>query len=1060
MSKSALWTFGFVAFLALLACSAAENSFENGENANEAGEDSGDDNLKRGRCKFFCFYVPPKNTLVEKGNFFNLTCSHLIYGFAHVNSDYEITHATNYDKPTSYQGKSEGNFQRITALGHHKRMKVLFGVKHTAKSGKIENSWAHNKTVREIVWWARFGGFDGIFLDIESQQHLLSRAFEMFMKKLAERVAEDFKFYNEHNKHKIKEKMIVVLGVSARWSDAVRRKVIKYEQYLDLLYLWSDDIPTATSQSKAVQVDPLSATSDIAKEDTIKYNAEKLASSGIKRDRIIIGFTGWARSYVLDEPTEPKHGSFIVKVGEPGNITQRNDGRLAYHELCKVEGFGNFTYDNMAMTTSFSGPDDLWYSFNSPGHESLKSKLKWVSSFGLGGVGVFSVQSDDEFDECGHGSFPLHKYISEHFRCSVRRVDEDRGNEACTRLCSFNPDRATNSFSFSSLDPNWCSHIVLSPVSVQTNGELFITSVFRKAVIDFNAWNSNAKPYLLLSIGPDQQSSVWRMALSDQKRGKLIASMLKLVDEFGADGVDISWTQALRVQDSELLSNLLSELRANVTDTKQLFVSVSYQPTFANRYEFKKLSEVADYVILQGYRFHSHEKLFTGHHSPLFISKVLTVPSHTIEGMTKVWISNQVEPKKLIVALSAEALTQIFSPALNRAMIRSIGDPAIPFKSVMTRSNSPGIVTQTELCRILQKKTAQVHFIDAIGVPYMTDDNEFIAYDDVRSMQIKSVWISMKKFGGIALHGMELDNIAGECPPQNAFPMLKAIARSQVCDKCLPVLPAQNNTDLIGSGAEGNQTEASSEKCSTGPKFKVICSYKLASEEHSEFLAFDEIPYEQCDEIVIESFNLNSNGDISYNPAFRTNVDNMVRTRILNNEKLILLQTEAVAKKPESRFIAAIQCFMTVKDLEQLFDKTKDIVERIFAHLEQHNFVGVELDCSHLLRKENKQKFADLLTLLQEKFESTDGCPKTLSLRIPPWQTRLKDFYDLGILNRIHSVVLPPSHVVTMKHSMMASPLFTDSSKEFSIVSFVLTSVPNLRLYDLYYEIAFRQQHL
>lgn len=38
----------------------------------------------------------------------------------------------------------------------------------------------------------------------------------------------------------------------------------------------------------------------------------------------------------------------------------------------------------------------------------------------------------------------------------------------------------------------------------------------------------------------------------------------------------------------------------------------------------------------------------------------------------------------------------------------------------------------------------------------------------------------MKKFGGIALHGMELDNIAGECPPQNAFPMLKAIARSQV----------------------------------------------------------------------------------------------------------------------------------------------------------------------------------------------------------------------------------------------------------------------------------------
>ena len=147
-----------------------------------------------------------------------------------------------------------------------------------------------------------------------------------------------------------------------------------------------------------------------------------------------------------------------------------------------------------------------------------------------------------------------------------------------------------------------------------------------------------------------------------------------------------------------------------------------------------------------------------GHHSPLFKSNSLNQPKMTIQGMVEFMLSGPTPvPKekvgnnlsslhnlclKLIVALSAEAMSQHFADDLKSHRTwetRHIGEPVSRINGGRVRSNGPGVVTQTEVCEILKKETTISHFLHELGVSYLVNnENEFIAFDNKRSIQIKA----------------------------------------------------------------------------------------------------------------------------------------------------------------------------------------------------------------------------------------------------------------------------------------------------------------------------------
>lgn len=116
---------------------------------------------------------------------------------------------------------------------------------------------------------------------------------------------------------------------------------------------------------------------------------------------------------------------------------------------------------------------------------------------------------------------------------------------------------------------------------------------------------------------------------------------------------------------------------------------------------------------------------------------------------------------KLIVALSAEAMSQHYaddSRSHRSWETRKIGEPVSRINGGRIRSHGPGVVTQTEVggkannapliildwlfevCEILKHDTTISHFLHELGVSYLVNnENEFIAFDNKRSIQIKAI---------------------------------------------------------------------------------------------------------------------------------------------------------------------------------------------------------------------------------------------------------------------------------------------------------------------------------
>jgi hypothetical protein len=104
-----------------------------------------------------------------------------------------------------------------------------------------------------------------------------------------------------------------------------------------------------------------------------------------------------------------------------------------------------------------------------------------------------------------------------------------------------------------------------------------------------------------------------------------------------------------------------------------------------------------DFIIAQGHRFHSHNKAFTGHHSPLFMTEDLSDIRMTIEGFTSELVKRGVPKEKLIVGLSAEAMgMRLMVGDRMEVSAIEIGAASSTFDFVR-RSAYPGVVTQSDV---------------------------------------------------------------------------------------------------------------------------------------------------------------------------------------------------------------------------------------------------------------------------------------------------------------------------------------------------------------------------
>ncbi|CAD5220911.1 unnamed protein product [Bursaphelenchus xylophilus] len=950
------------------------------------------------QCSFYCFTFPQKDETIASLNksissVLNIGCSHLVYGHALVDSMGRIKNPTDNDIVLdSYYG----NYKNLKTLQmKNPKVKVLVGLREDVGVNFLDQSVVRETVIRNIITLIDDNKFDGVFLDLKSPR-FASFHFRRFLMELRK---ETMGMEGEENP------VLVALSVDAAEVYGAAENLKEIEKLVDVFYIKADNVIGSQADTETLLMTPLDHANVIPKEVTLNDVSDALDDIMLERQKIVVGLSGWARGYVLDDPKKP--GPLVDALGfaRRPNST-RKDGRFSYQEICDLAVPDDYHFENIMGSVWFQGSDANWYSFLPPGHETVDRILTWVANKHYGGIGLMQLEADDPKGDCGE-PYPLHRDIQKKLKCAPR--EQVRGNTApCNRFCTLRTASSDVTLDFDLFDPEWCSHYIISSIDFTSTGLLKIDDKFNVVIGKYNDWAPKIKPNLLVSIGDTVDSKTWKFVMKSEVLRKLLVSNVKqFYERRNLDGLVISWLSGSMGNkdnsDSQSFHLFLKELK-DALPKALLVVTATAEGTFDQGYDIKVLNQTANYLLVEMFRFHDSSMGSTGHPSPLLgNSELIEDGSRTVEAMANEWISRGFPRKRLIPQFSPQVLYFGLAKGVEYRADSPVGQKVDQSRAVKNRSNKE-FITQTELCHILNSTEAKSHFIPEMAVPTAVKGNEFFAYDDKRSIKVKTIWTSLSQFGGIALTGLEMDNVQGQCPAGQPYPILKTIVDSQTCDLCVKEREIPNNI----------QPECA------GDPFRVVCSYRLPDvNDKKNPLRPDKIPFGQCSEIVVEETLMEKNGDLKFRDS--TALENM---KILKKHD-----------RQGKRLIAAIRCPSANPDeFKNLMKNGRDkLIKNIFAHMNEFGFEGIELRCDDMLTPEVKANFGNTLRTLLNKIRNEEGtqCRKTLSIRIPVWQQELGSVYDTGVFRYLHQVVLEPFQIES-NQTQLISPLFAVDTKSFT----------------------------
>ncbi|KAK0398951.1 hypothetical protein QR680_002828 [Steinernema hermaphroditum] len=941
-------------------------------------------------CNFYCFYFPEsRNETVNVDVVRNLSCSHLVYGFLEFRRPYWL------QGPTDWK-YDHGNYKAVADLKKYIPIKILLAVKAESWMDFLDDEFKTSMMVESLFNVAK--NFDGYLFDVGSL-NMKSEKFLEFLKKIDDT---NIKRPNPIN---------IVLSVGARHIGAVGENWRLMEPYFDAVYMIAEDIKAGEDPNVSVHHQALFPSAEIQKGDTISHNAEQLADFGLPRRKIVIGLTTWARAYVPEDPKNAGHLKPSLGWGLRASDKRPRGGRVPLSEFCKLKLTATEVIHNKATSTSSRlDSDGYWYSFNEPG-VILKQKLDWIRKGHFGGVGLTSIRGDDEEGTCGEGSMPMHHFVADNFKCSgsheVRHPSLD-----CTRLCIARPQKAKRPFKPSDLETDWCSHLVFSSASLKLGGFVDIPSALEVTLERYNSWTSPNKPPVLLSLGAAQDSLTWRTVLATEEHRKLLITRIgRDLSDRQVDGLDISWTsEVLSLADGALLGEFIKDLREGLPNNI-IVVSITPQSTFNRVYPMDVLNQYADFVILQGHRFHDPSSAKTGHHSIMFnISSAVTNQTLTLEGFAKTVLSmGKLSPSKIILGFSAEGIS------MRAADVPVKWEEGIVHDAIIQTYFNLGDLSrlsQEEICE--KQKTYEYKFFDEMGVPMMRKDNEMIAFDNARSIRIKTAFASMNNLGGVALYALEMDNVHGECDSKRQYSLLQSIVSAQVCDTC----EQKKQAALLKPVMASNQCKES---------FRVVCSYRIPSLADTDPMPAEKLPLDRCKEIVVEDMVLAADGHVKF--------ADQTATRYMWK----LVEARKNFKQHNISIIAAVFCTMSVNEFAEMIDSESGrttIARNIMRSTRFNSLQGIQFKCNHVLTPSTKKNFAKLLDEINRlyKHPMTRECPYTLSVRIPAWEMSVGRLYDVKMLNSLDAVVLEPFQRHDHRTELI-SPMFAmeEDERQYSV---------------------------
>lgn len=240
-------------------------------------------------------------------------------------------------------------------------------------------------------------------------------------------------------------------------------------------------------------------------------------------------------------------------------------------------------------------------------------------------------------------------------------------------------------------------------------------------------------------------------------REKFARSVVKLLSEYGADGLDLDWEypgiegfpgHAFSTQDVPDFTDLVKRIRAAMGKRYILsFAAGGFTKYLEASIEWKKVAPLVDYINLMTYDLVNGYSKQTGHHTALHATaQQPEATDHCVDYLLKAGVP----ARKLVIGAAFYARVWKIVPSLNNGLFQP-GE----FKTMLAfRDFETGLAAADGFVN---------YWDEASMAPYSYSAGklEFATYDNERSVTEKTRYVLNKRLGGIMFWELTNDKYSG-----------------------------------------------------------------------------------------------------------------------------------------------------------------------------------------------------------------------------------------------------------------------------------------------------------
>ncbi|XP_053688298.1 acidic mammalian chitinase-like [Sabethes cyaneus] len=328
-------------------------------------------------------------------------CTHIIYSFVGIDP-------TGYTVKIldTYNDVNLNGFTRFVALKQkNPSVKLLLAVGgwnegSTSYSNMVASSVTRNAFIQSVVYLLKTYNFDGFDIDWE---------YPTLRGGIPDDRVNFITLLTEMRTRFNSEGLLLTIAVGAT-KDYHRSayNVPEINKYVDFVNLMTYDMH-AYWDAKTGHNAPLYAATWETDSVTSMYNmaacVQGWLDDGLDASKLVVGIPVYGHTFTLASTADTGVGVRTTGPGTAGTYTAEG-GTLSYLEICERLKTGTYTkaWDSVQQVPyAFSG--NQWISFDDV--TSVALKVAYAKSKGVGGVMVWSLESDDDQNICGAGAYPI-----------------------------------------------------------------------------------------------------------------------------------------------------------------------------------------------------------------------------------------------------------------------------------------------------------------------------------------------------------------------------------------------------------------------------------------------------------------------------------------------------------------------------------------------------------------------------------------------------------------------------------------------------------------------------